>query len=67
MGSDGDHISPCGVDIICSPVRNGVLKLRILGTFSQALLGRWLWHCGDDKDHLWRRIVCTKYKEEWGQ
>ena len=31
------------------------------GTFNWSPLGKWLWHFGEEGDHLWRRVVGMKY------
>ena len=46
---------------ICEPVCNGGLAIRNLRQCNQALLGKWLWHYGLERDALWRRVVEAKY------
>ena len=55
-----------GWDKICTPIANGGLGIRKLTTFNKALLGKWLWRFGKEEDRLWRRVVVSKYGEEWG-
>ena len=55
-----------GWDKICAPIANGGLGIRKLTTFNKALLGKWLWRFGKEEDRLWRRVVASKYEEEWG-
>ncbi|KAL5716954.1 hypothetical protein ACHQM5_010053 [Ranunculus cassubicifolius] len=33
---------------------------------NEALLGKWLWRFGEEKDHLWRMVIAEKYGEEEG-
>ena len=53
-------------DKVCAPLANGGLGIRKLTTFNKALLGKWLWQFGKEEDRLWRRVVASKYGEEWG-
>jgi hypothetical protein len=46
---------------ICAPVRYGGLAVRSLLTFNQALLGKWLWRFGVERDALWRRVIAEKF------
>ena len=52
-------------DKVCAPIVNGGLGIRKLITFNKALLGKWLWRFGKEEDRLWRRVVASKYGEEW--
>ena len=55
-----------GWDKVCAPIANGGLGIRKLSTFNKVLLGKWLWRFGKEDDWLWRRVVASKYGEEWG-
>ncbi|XP_075658741.1 uncharacterized protein LOC142628552 [Castanea sativa] len=55
-----------GWDKVCAPIANGGLKIRKITTFNKALLGKWLWRFGKEEGRLWRRVVVSKYGEEWG-
>ena len=52
-------------DKVCTPIANGGLRIRKLTTFNKALLGKWLWGFRKDEDRLWRRVVVSKYGEDW--
>jgi hypothetical protein len=39
----------------------GGLAVRNLKLFNEALLGKWLWRYGLDREALWRRVVDGKY------
>ena len=65
MGSESKcHL--VGWDKVCVPMSNGGLQIRKLTMFNKALLGKWLWHFGVKESHLWRRVITTKFGEEWG-
>ena len=55
-----------GWDKVRVPIANGGLGIRKLTTFNKALLGKWLWRFGKEEYRLWRRVVASKYGEEWG-
>jgi hypothetical protein len=48
-------------DEICSPYSNGGLAIKNLRQFNVALLGKWLWRFGMEREALWRRVVLVKY------
>ena len=48
-------------DTICSLISNGGLAVCNLKLFNEALLGKWLWRYGLDREALWRRVVDGKY------
>ena len=62
----GTFYGVIGWDKICAPIANGGLGIRKLTTFNKALLGKWLWRFGKEEDQLWKRVVASKYEEEWG-
>ena len=55
-----------GWDKVCSPMANGDLGIRKLTTFNKAILGKWVWQLGNKENQLWRRVVASKFGEEWG-
>ena len=48
-------------DYVCSPIEVGGLGI---GNFNQTLLGKWLWHFGHEVNHLWHRVIASKYGED---
>jgi hypothetical protein len=48
-------------DKVCSPISEGGLGFRNLKTFNRALLGKWLWCYGSERDAWWRVVVDSKY------
>ena len=46
---------------VCLPIELGGLGIRSVVLFNQVLLGKWLWSCGHEVTHLWRRVISIKY------
>ena len=44
----------------------GGLAIRSLRCFNEALLGKWLWRFGIEKEALWTRVIGVKYGCEGG-
>lgn len=53
------------LSVVCSPIQEGGLGIWNLRLFNQALLGKWLWRFGAERDHLWRNVIVVKYGEGW--
>ena len=51
---------------VCMPVQKGGLGIRQLRKFNSALLGKWLWRHGMERDALWRKVIEAKYGDEGG-
>jgi hypothetical protein len=51
---------------VCSPLSEGGLGLRKLVDFNRALLGKWLWRYGHEREAWWRVVVEAKYGSMWG-
>ena len=47
--------------IVCAPLSSGGLGIRNLRLFNIALLGKWLWRFGQERDALWRQVIEVKY------
>jgi hypothetical protein len=47
-------------DKICEPSHTVGLGVKNLQRFNQALLGKWLWHYGTEREALWRQVVEAK-------
>ena len=52
--------------MVCTPLSSGGLGIRNLRTFNVALLGKWLWRFGQERDALWRQVIEVKYGCDWG-
>ena len=51
---------------VCMPVQNGGLGIRRLRRFNSALLGKWLWRYGTERDASRRKVIEAKYGDEGG-
>jgi hypothetical protein len=51
---------------VCTPVKEGGLGIRNLIVFNRALLGKWLWRYGVERDAWWRVVVEARYGSLWG-
>jgi hypothetical protein len=46
---------------VCSPLSHGGLAIKNLRRFNEALLGKWLWRFGVERDAFWRKVIMAKY------
>ncbi|XP_057428588.1 uncharacterized protein LOC130722016 [Lotus japonicus] len=61
-GSVGNRkISWVAWEDLCKGVRYGGMGLGFLEWKNKALLLKWFWRFGRERDALWRRLVCAKY------
>uniref|UniRef100_A0A2N9EVX7 Reverse transcriptase zinc-binding domain-containing protein n=1 Tax=Fagus sylvatica TaxID=28930 RepID=A0A2N9EVX7_FAGSY len=51
---------------VCQPIHLGGLGIRNLRIFNKALLGKWLWRFGNEKEALWRLVIVAKYGDQQG-
>ena len=51
---------------VCAPISLGGLGIRKLSLFNEALLGKWLWRFGIEKNALWGQVIEMKYGSVWG-
>jgi hypothetical protein len=51
---------------VCTPIKEGGLVIRNLMVFNRALLGKWLWRYGSERDAWWRVVVDSKFGSLWG-
>ena len=46
---------------ICTPYNQGGLAVKNLRLFNEALLGKWFWRFGIEREALWRQVIVGKY------
>jgi hypothetical protein len=46
---------------VCQPLYLGGLGIRNVRLFNRALLGKWLWRFGNERESLWRHVILSKY------
>jgi len=51
---------------VCSPIEVGGLGIRMIGSFNQVLLGKWLQRFGHEAIHLWHWVIVSKFSEGKG-
>uniref|UniRef100_A0A2N9FWW1 Reverse transcriptase domain-containing protein n=1 Tax=Fagus sylvatica TaxID=28930 RepID=A0A2N9FWW1_FAGSY len=51
---------------ICTPFNQGGLAVKNLRLFNTALLGKWLWRFGVEREALWRQVIQAKYGSNGG-
>lgn len=49
---------------ICNPIEKWGLGIRSVRSLNRALLTKWLWRFGFDRDSLWQELIASKYEEE---
>lgn len=47
--------------LICRSLREGGLGMRSIKDHNRALLAKWLWRFGNERDILWRRVVVARF------
>jgi hypothetical protein len=54
--------------MICTPLKSGGLGVYNFIQFNRALMGKWLWRCGREREALWGMAIEVKFeslKGEW--
>ena len=51
---------------VCMTLQNGGLEIQRLRQFNSALLDKWLWRYGTERDALWRKVIEEKYGDGGG-
>ncbi|XVE80966.1 hypothetical protein DITRI_Ditri15bG0024200 [Diplodiscus trichospermus] len=60
-GWKSEKLSIGGRSNICNSIDNGRLGIVDLKLKNRALMNRWIWRFGVEKDALWRKVVDAKY------
>ncbi|KAE8660741.1 hypothetical protein F3Y22_tig00116951pilonHSYRG00750 [Hibiscus syriacus] len=50
---------------VCRPLNCGGLGVLDLNLTNRALLGKWVWKFANDKNSLWKSVLCSKQKMSW--
>lgn len=61
---EGRKIHWVGWKNVCKPMNQGGLGIKSLSTISRALLDKWLWRFGVERNALWWKLVEAKYGED---
>ncbi|GMI94968.1 hypothetical protein like AT4G29090 [Hibiscus trionum] len=48
-------------NLICQPLESGGLNVRNIVVHNRAMLGKWAWKFANDRDGLWKKVICSKY------
>lgn len=58
-GDQGLHL--VALKHVCSPKQYGGLGIRRMGLMNKALIRKWLWRFGVERDSLWRQVVAYRH------
>lgn len=54
-------------DIVCSPIREGDLRMKTFAIFNEGLLGKWPWRFNCERNRWWRKVVSARHGEVRGR
>ena len=66
-GSDLDKkVSLVSWVTVCIDKRKGGIGIKIFSKMNKALLCKWSWRFANDRNSLWRKVICSKFGETNG-
>ena len=66
-GSDLDKkISLVRWATVCSDKSKGGIGIKSFSKLNKALLCKWSWQSANDRNALWRKVICCKFGESVG-
>ena len=51
---------------VCTEKKKGGLGLRRFSILNKALMCKWCWRFANERDSLWRKVICSKFGEDYG-
>ena len=51
---------------VCTDMRKGGLRLKSFSKMNKALLFKWSWWFANERNSLWRKVICGKFGETNG-
>ena len=51
---------------MCTDKRKGGLGIKSFSKMNKALLCKWSWRFANDRNSLWRKVICSKFGETNG-
>ena len=48
---------------MCTEKKKGCLGLRSFSKLNKALLSKWCWWFANERNSLWRKVICSKFGE----
>ena len=66
-GSDNDKkISLVRWAIVCTDKSKGGFGIKSFSKMNKALLSKWSWRFANERNSLWRKVICSKFGESFG-
>ena len=66
-GSDHDRkISLVRWATVCTDKSKGGIGIKSFSKMNKALLGKWSWRFANERNSLWRKVICSKFGESFG-
>ena len=66
-GSNQDRkISLVRWAIVCMEKSKGGIGIKSFSKMNKALLSKWSWRFANERNSLWRKVICSKFGESCG-